>query len=383
MALTKVGIVACCHSIGGFETKLKTLVTNFDPGRIRASMFWVYPYYKAKRTAPEVRERQRRYLSWEGIDAEETVMKTRFDIGAVWRTVRWIRRKQPDVLYFPALGWGTFLAPLAGWLAKAPVIMREQQNVLDGLYPSVLRTLDRWLLRKTDVVVVPSRFLEDLMVDALHGDRKKFRVIPNGIEAERFVPKTGGAALREELGLPAKAPVVGMVANFVPVKNHVALIRAVPKILARVPEAVFVFIGEGPLKSEMMAMGRSLGVGDHLKFLGFRSDTDRIIPLCTIGMLCSHVETHGIALIEFMACGVPVVAPKVGGIPEIVTHGGDGLLMDRTDPDEIARAVTALLTDPDSLRRFGEAARKKVDQRFTWERMIRSTENLLVNPEGI
>ena len=383
MAITKVAVVASCYFIGGFETKLEALVKNFDPGRIRVFVFWVYPHYKAKRTPPEIRERHRKLMSWDGIDVEETVMKTRFDVGVVWRTIRWIRRKRPDVLYFPALGWGTFIAPVAGRLAKVPFIVRANDTVLDGLYSRSLRFLDRWLIRKTDAVVVPSRFLEDLMVGALGVDGKKFRVIPNGIDTDRFGRKSDKAALRKELDLPAGAPVVGMIANFLAVKNHARLIRAVPEILARAPRTHFVFIGEGPLKTGMIELGQRLGIGGRLRFLGFRSDTERIIPLFDVGILCSDVEVHPISLIELMASGVPVVAPRVGGIPEIVTHGVDGLLMDRMDPDSMARTVAALLTDPVLLRRFGEAARKKVARRFTRERMIRSTEDLLLNLVGI
>ncbi len=318
---------------------------HLDRRRVQPSVILLYPGYKARRTDEAVRVRQRAFFQWPGIETVEIAMRGRFDLSAIARSALTLRRMRPDVMLYFALGPGTFAGPAAARLAGVPAVSRAQDTVLEGLYPAPLRPADRLLLKDTDRIVVPSAFLKAAIIRGLGVRPGRIDVIPNGIDLSRFRsvrPKPGLAA---SLGFGPGDRLVGITANLVPVKNHRLLLEAVPIVLKAVPRARFLLIGEGPLKSELRALAESFGVSSAVRFLGYRSDVRDLIPLLDAGLLCSHMETHGIALIEMMAAGVPVAAPAVGGIPEIIRDGENGLLFDPDDAGGLAAALIRILRD--------------------------------------
>ena len=374
MIRKRVMILASCHTIGGFETKLDFIIKNLDRKKFHLTLLLIYPFYKAKKIPKEVRIQQKKFLAWEGIETIEINMGYRYDFSIIVRAAKWIREKKIDILYFFALGSGTFVAPIAGRMARVPSIVRANDTILDGLYPRLLRGLDRILINMTDLIVVPSEFLKGLMVRELKVVQEKIRVIPNSIQLNKFGQKNKTDSLKAELSLKDDVKIVGMVANLVPVKNHVVLLRAVPYVLERHPETCFLLIGEGPLKSELENLGKELKISSNLRFLGYRSDVEKVILLFYVGILCSKVETHGIALIEMMASGVPVVASRVGGIPEIIQHEDNGLLVNQGDPFALAEAINRLFDDHALAKRIGKNGRDCVFEKFSENKMLRGME---------
>jgi hypothetical protein len=162
--------LASCHRIGGFETKLDMLIRYLDKSRFELILILIYPHYKAKKLSRSVQEKYRSFLTWPGIVTEELTMKTRFDLFVVFRTVRIMKKYKADLMYFFALGAGTFIAPVSGKLSKIPLLIRANDTIVKGLYPSVLKFLDRLLIKMTDLIVVPSLFLKNLMIEELSID---------------------------------------------------------------------------------------------------------------------------------------------------------------------------------------------------------------------
>ncbi len=375
----RAAFLVACHDIGGFETKLDLLMRHLDRRRVRPSVILLYPGYKARRTDEAVRVRQRAFFQWPGTETVEIPMQGRFDGTAIARSASALRRMRPDVMLYFALGPGTFAGPAAARLAGVPAVVRAQDTVLEGLYPGLLRPADRLLLKDTDRIVVPSSFLKNIIVRGLGARPGRIDVIPNGIDLSRFRsvrPQPGPAA---SLGYGPKDRLVGITANLVPVKNHRLLLEAVPVVLRAVPRARFLLIGEGPLKSELRALAESLGISSAVRFLGYRSDVRELIPLLDAGLLCSRMETHGIALIEMMAAGVPVAAPAVGGIPEIIRDGENGLLFAPADAGGLAEALIRILRDDRLASRLSAAGRITAVERFSVERMARGFESLIGN----
>lgn len=375
----RAAFLVACHDIGGFETKLDHLMRHLDRRRVRPSVILLYPGYKARRTDEAVRIRQRAFFQWPEIETVEIPMRGRFDLPAIARSASALRRMRPDVMLYFALGPGTFAGPAAARLAGVPTVIRAQDTVIEGLYPGPLRPADRLLLKDTDRIVVPSAFLKGIIVRGLGVRPGLIDVIPNGIDLSRFRtvrPKPGLAA---SLGFGPKDRLVGITANLVPVKNHRLLLEAAPVVLKAVPHARFLLIGEGPLKSELMRLAESLGISSAVRFLGYRSDVRNLIPLLDAGLLCSHIETHGIALIEMMAAAVPVAAPAVGGIPEIIRDGENGLLFPPSDAGRLATALIRMLRDKRLALRLSAAGRRSAFERFPVERMARDFESLLEN----
>jgi glycosyltransferase involved in cell wall biosynthesis len=376
----RAAFLVACHDIGGFETKLDHLMRHLDRRRVRPSVILLYPGYKARRTDEAVRIRQRAFFQWPGIETVEISMRGRFDGTAIVRSASALRRMRPDVVLYFALGPGTFAGPLAARLAGVRTVLRAQDTVLDGLYPRVLRPVDRLLLAGTDRIVVPSAFLKNVIGRGLGVRPGRIDVIPNGIDLSRSVSARPRPGLRKSLGVGPGDRLIGLTANLVPVKNHRLLLEAAPAVLRSVPRARFLLIGEGPLKSELMALAESLGVSSAVRFLGYRSDVRDLIPLLDAGLLCSTVETHGIALIEMMAAGVPVAAPAVGGIPEIIRDGADGLLVPPADAGRLAAALIRILLDRRLASKLSAAGRRTAFERFPVSRMARGFEDLLVRP---
>ena len=265
----RVMILTSSHMIGGFETRSGIIIHGLDKERFEVTALLVYPLYKAKKTPEGIRRAQKKRLYWEGrgIKTVEIGMHNRYDVMAIVKTARIMRKLRIEILFFFALGSGTFLAPIAACCAGIPRIIRASGTVFEGLYPSVLRPLDRFLLHWTDMVVVPSQYLKALVRRKLHVPSGKLRIVPNGIDVRRFGNRSHRCGLKKELGLPASSRIVGIVANLIPVKDHAVLIRSAPRILESLPDVHFLLVGDGPLKDSLKLLSRQLDVEKHVQFL--------------------------------------------------------------------------------------------------------------------
>jgi glycosyltransferase involved in cell wall biosynthesis len=165
--------------------------------------------------------------------------------------------------------------------------------------------------------------------------------------------------VRAELGIPAGAPLVGNIANFKAAKDHANLLRAAVAVRAAVPDVRFLLIGQGPLEPETRRLAAELGLDGTVIFAGFRSDAQRLAATVDVFTLSSTYEGLPIALIEAMALGRPCVATSVGGIPEVIGDGAQGVLVPPRDPDALAGGLVRLLADPGLRATMGAAARER------------------------
>jgi glycosyltransferase involved in cell wall biosynthesis len=366
------------YRVGGFETRLGHLAEALDRSKFRLSVLRVTPAYKAKAVPDQVRKSYQARFRWKDVESREVIMRSRYDLSVIRRTAGVMAGNRTEVLLFFAVGPGTFIAPLAARKAGVPHVLRLGGTVFQGLYPGVLRIADRALVSLTERVIVPSLFLREEYRKHLHLSEGRVRAVPNGIDLERFRNPGDRKKIRRELGIPHGHRVIGMVANFVPVKGHTDLLHALPIVVGRFPETLLLLAGEGPLRQEMEALCRSLGIESRVRFLGYRPDVAPLLAALDVGVLCSRMETFGNAIIEMMAAGVPVVGTKVGGIPEVVGHEKTGLLVPPSDTDALAGAMIRLLEDGAFRNRLGETARKEAFRRFSKEAMVRDMEEAVL-----
>ena len=232
------------------------------------------------------------------------------------------------------------------------------------------------LTRHMDRLIVPSSSIE-AKVRAERRDTR-YSVIPNGVDLDRFSAPTPDCGLREELGMPPDGLLLGVVARLEPEKGHRFLIAAMPDILAAAPRTWLAIVGEGSLGVELRAQTAALPAParDRVAFTGRREDVSAITDDLDVAVLPSLREAQGISLLEAMARRVPVIASAVGGIPEVVTDGVDGLLVPPGDPGALASAATRLLTDPELRRTLGEAGYRTVAERFSIDAQVRRIEEL-------
>jgi glycosyltransferase involved in cell wall biosynthesis len=210
----------------------------------------------------------------------------------------------------------------------------------------------------------------------------RIETIHNFIDYPRLAAVSADARLRvrESLAIAADAPLLGIVGNVIRRKGLLYLVRALPAILAAVPDARLLVIGgeeRGDYASRVRAAAEQSGVAAAITWTGHRSDIGELLAALDLYVLPSLEESFPLSVLEAMAAGLPVVATAVGGIPECVVPGETGLLVPPAKTAPLAAAIVALLGDPALRRRFGQAGRLRIQQRFTAESQTPSIEAAL------
>jgi glycosyltransferase involved in cell wall biosynthesis len=205
-------------------------------------------------------------------------------------------------------------------------------------------------------------------------DPAKVVMVPDGVRAAKAVAAPG--AVRAELGIPAGAPLIGAVARLARQKRLDRLVH----VLAALPGVHALIAGEGPQHDPLQALARELGVGDRLHLAGFRRDVGDVLRALDVLVVSSDREGMANAMLEAMACGVPVVSTPVSGAHEALEADADGVapgVVAGFAVDEIAAAVGALLRDGERRGRMGERAIARVEERFSFDTMVTRWEALL------
>jgi len=202
----------------------------------------------------------------------------------------------------------------------------------------------------------------------------------HGIDSATIIERASRDRVRVEFGIGAHDPVVGTVANFKSHKGHQYLLRAARTVRQSFPSVRFVLVGQGPLENDVRSSVRRLGLEDTVILTGDRDDVPRIASEFDVFALPSVHEGLSIALIEAMALGKPAVVTNVGGLPEVLEHGKQGLVVPPADPTALAEAIVSLLNDSAVRNRLGEAASQRAldfDIRGAVSRMEQVYEELL------
>lgn len=205
---------------------------------------------------------------------------------------------------------------------------------------------------------------------------RKLETIVNGIDPAPFAIELDRGRKRRELGVAPEGPVLGVAARLTEQKGIGDMLRALPAVLARFPTATLLVAGEGPIEATLKADAASIGVADHVRFLGPRLDIPEILKVLDVYVLPSLWEGLPIALLEALAAGCPVVASRVGGVPSVITDGVNGTLVRPRDPAELSAAISGLLDSPDRRRSHAEAGQATFRARFSAEAMTARYERL-------
>lgn len=291
----------------------------------------------------------------------------RFPLAQTWALLKFasfLRRFRPHVVHtyfvWPVL-YGRLLKRLG--LIKHLVENREDEGF--NVSPR-----DYWFLTRSahlpDRVICVSDAVRRVVLHREGLPQERTVVIRNGVQLPEAGPSNGERTrLREEFGFTEENLVVGMVANLNrDVKGGSYFVEAVPMVLERVPAARFIVFGLG-VSEDLLARAQELKVSDQIVFAGFRQDVRKYYPIMDLSVLTSLSEGLSITLLESMSFGIPIVATKVGGNPELVRHGSTGFLVPPREPPDFADAVARLLKDPLLRRAMGERARAMVEASFS------------------
>lgn len=198
----------------------------------------------------------------------------------------------------------------------------------------------------------------------------RVRCVRSALDPEPYRLPRDRQWFRDEFGVPVTAPVIGVIAQLIPRKGHRYLLEATPRLLARFPELRLVLFGQGPLEGELRASIGRLGLEKSVQLAGFRNDLPRILPCLDLVVHPALMEGLGVSLLQAAACGVPMVAARAGGIPEIVRHGENGYLVEPGNGRQLEEAVTTLLADPGLAASFGASGRRIVREEFSIDGMV-------------
>jgi glycosyltransferase involved in cell wall biosynthesis len=235
--------------------------------------------------------------------------------------------------------------------------------------------LRRALYRRTDAMLVVSRQIEERCRLAGISSERIFRV-SGVVDLLRFTEHADPAKVRDELGLdgrpasgPVIGPVIGTVARLAHNRGHELLIRGFRRLLPRYPRARLLLVGKGEARPRLEALVRELGLEREILFTGYRdADLPAVLQALDAFVLMGAGSDESCrAALEAMAAGRPVVARRVGALPEAVEHGVTGLLVDDEQPESVEAALAALADDPERARRMGEAGRRRAVETFSPE----------------
>ena len=236
----------------------------------------------------------------------------------------------------------------------------------------------RWLNPRFDTVVAPARQILSGLAKCEGLDPLRMTWIPNGVDTRHYAPATLQRRIdaRSVLGLHPDAIVFGCVARITPVKRHVDLLDAFADVRRNVPQARLLLVGDGPGLPEIQAKIAELGLGEDVHLLSFRDDVADLLPAMDALVLCSSSEGMSNAILEAMACGLPVVATAVGGNLHLVQHEQTGLLVPPLDPISLAASLQWLAQSPLARKRMGLAARMRIEREFSLDSMVLAFDRL-------
>jgi glycosyltransferase involved in cell wall biosynthesis len=356
---------------GGSEWLLVTTARQYDRALLDVRTGYLLPYKDA--LVPDL----------EAAGVPVTCLGRNNVLDARWlRTLRrWIVDDPVDIVHVhnPSIAVGARVVVRSLPRRLRPRVLVTDHNVWHGYVP-----MTRWFDKLTSGLDDHRITVSEAVLASLPGAiQRRTGVMIQGIDVDAIrAQRVHRDAVRTELGIDPGTPLVGTIANLRPQKAYPDLLAAAAQVFEQLPEARFVAAGQGPLEADIRALHARMGLGDRFQLLGHRPDAVRIMAACDVFVLASHWEGLGIAVMEALALGLPVVATEVGGIHEVVEHGREGLLVPPKQPATLARALVEVLTDPDRRQQMAVAAAKRGEE-LSIDATVRRTEALyreLVRP---
>jgi glycosyltransferase involved in cell wall biosynthesis len=279
-----------------------------------------------------------------------------------------LRELRPDVVHVHQIG-PMFYVGLASIGLRIPLVVYTEH----GRVNYAARRRLRWLGRAA--FQFASRFYcltDDIAADVVARhiiSPNKVCIIQNGIDTNCFRFSGEAASVRQALGIPFDAPVVGTVGRLSEIKRHDLLIRAFACVRRQLHTAHLLLVGDGPLRDRLNALTKQLGVNDSVHFAGYQENTAPYYGSMTCFALTSQSEGMPQAVLEASIAGVPVIASRVGGLPEVIDDGKTGLLFEHGDEASLVSGLLDLLTNRPRALRLAEFAQARVESRFSIRRM--------------
>ncbi len=360
----KVMLVAIGLGVGGTETHILELASRLDRSRFTVT---VCALKSGGTMVQELEKRGVRVLSLDGTG--------KLDARVIVRLFKLLRAEQPDVVQ-AFLFWANVAARACGRILRAfPVISSYHDEVVREGW--LVRLVDRLTLTWTDRIVCCSGAVGRSVVSRIGGKIEQCTIIPFGVDIEQF--EATAAATRRELGLRDSQKVIGTVCRLVEPKKGLRFLLQAMAVLARKygqPPCQLLIVGDGPSRQELELLRDQLKLSTWVVFSGSRRDIPRVLHAVDAFVLPSLYEGFGIAILEAMAAGKPVIATAVGGIPEFVLSGETGLLVEPGNVEALADAIDQLLSHPQQAQTMGVKGRIRAGESYHISTVVRQHEQV-------
>ncbi len=351
--------------VGGAETLLVNLIRRMNRARFSPELCCL----KSLGPLGEALARE--------IPTFSNLLTSKWDLGVLRRLTRLFQERRTAAVVTVGAGDKMFWGRLAAWRARVPVVLSAIHST--G-WPDAIGRMNRLLTPLTDAFIGVAAPHGRYLIEQEKFPASKVSVIPNGVDVDKFNPGVDGSQIRRELGLAPSLPIAGIVAALRPEKNHAALLQAMAIVHRTVPAAHLLIVGDGPERSALELQTSELKLDRVVHFLGTRSDTPQLLSAMDVFVLTSRMEANPVSILEAMATGKPVVAPRIGSIPESVAHGETGYLTEPGNVAAVARELVELFLHPHRARAMGAAGRSLVQERWSLDSMVDGYQQLI---EGI
>jgi glycosyltransferase involved in cell wall biosynthesis len=292
------------------------------------------------------------------------------DLRAAWRLARELRARRIEVVhahqYTPF-----FYAALARWFgAPSRIVFTEHGRHHPDLVSPSRRLANRIALgRCANIITAVSAFSARGLASNDGFPSQRIRIVANGIDLARYA---GGdrVRLRHRLGLDINRRYIINIARFHPVKDQQGLLRAFLEVSDAVPDVDLLLAGDGALRAACEELACHLGISSRVRFLGVRTDVADLLQASDLFVLSSITEAASLTLLEALASALPVVVTNVGGNPEIVRHGVEGVLAAPADPHALAAAIVRVLGDTGRAEAMGQAGRRRAASEYRLDETV-------------
>ena len=330
----------------GVKRLFSWMIPRFDPAGFNVSLL-------------SLRKRDLSEEPLEALGIDITYLeRSKFDPMTLPALLKVVDRKQPDILHMHGYGATTF-GRLVAAVRGIPTILHEHANLTDT--PWFQKIADRLLEPYTDIAMAVSKSTAEFVIRARQIPASKVKVVYLGAPVEEFGRARSAeeiAAARAELGLRPHEFVAGTITRLHDSKGNSYLVDAAARVVAARPDARFVLVGEGPLRSDLEAQAARLGLGDRFVFAGFQRDAARTLSTFDLAVFPSLWEGTPLTAFEALAAGKPIVATDADGLVDILADGHDALIVPKANADALAEKIVWLIDRPEERARLAAAARE-------------------------